>query len=345
MSASVLAVLTLALTSTPRLLHDSLAVVTDDRELGEEIARAARRYMRGTVQTRAVQQAPTPEPGAALRVRQEAALSTGQRWTLTLSSGPARVIRRTLDLHEVPSRFDLAEAVAIGLPDMLARLDEQVTVASAPTSPRPAAAAPVIQTARPVVAMVSRTISTARTLPLPAVASPARKTETSIQPEPAAPSNSNTPLKEAVAEPPTPAPPSTVPIEKKLEPAKVYTVYTSKSPANPGPIEAPPTPLPSAAVGLVAGGAVVLLAGLGTGAAAMLTARQVDTPMQMRFDPDLDRRGKALDTAAIVLDCVGAAALAGGGAWLIARKVKAARGTAKVSLLPSGTGVILGGSF
>lgn len=345
MSGPLLAVLTLALASSPRLLHDSLAVVADDRELGEEIARAARRYMRGTVQTRAAQEPQIKEPGAALRVRQEAGLTTGQRWTLTLSSGSTRVIRRTLELREVPSRFDLAEAVAIGLPDMLARLDEQVTAAPAQPAPRSGAAAPAIQTPRPMIAMAARTLPAVRTLPQPPIAPSPRKPETEIRPEPAAASNTSAPPKEAVTPPPSPAPPPPVLVEKKVEPPKVYTVYTQKPTLERGPIESPPAPLPSAAVGLVAGGAVVLLAGLGTGAAAMMTARQIDTPMQMRFDPELDRRGKALDTAAIVLDCVGAAALVGGGAWLIARRVKGARKAPQVSLLPSGTGVILRGSF
>lgn len=343
MSAPLLAVLTLALASSPRLLHDSLAVVADDRELGEEIARAARRYMRGTVQTRATQDTANVEPGAALRVRQEAGHTTGQRWMLTLSAGSTRVIRRTLELHEVPSRFDLAEAVAIGLPDMMARLDEQVPIAPAP---------PVPLAPRPLVAMAARTVPLVRTLTPPIAASP-RRQEAPAASEPAATSQAAAAKEAATPSPPPPPPvaipdPTPVPVEKKAEPPKVYTVSTLKPPPAPSPpalTDQPPAPLPSGAVGLVASGAVVLLAGLGTGAAAMLTARQVDTPTQMRFDPDLDRRGKALDTASIVLDCVGAAALVGGGAWLIARKVKASRGAPKVSLLPSGTGVILRGSF
>lgn len=92
-------------------------------------------------------------------------------------------------------------------------------------------------------------------------------------------------------------------------------------------------------------GAVVLFAGIVTGSAALLAARQVDSPIGGRFDPELDRRGRALDTATIVLDSVGGAALLAGGTWLIYHTVKTRRATPKIVALPGGAGVSWTGAF
>lgn len=83
--------------------------------------------------------------------------------------------------------------------------------------------------------------------------------------------------------------------------------------------------VPKPAVGLLCVGAGMLLAGLGTGAAALATDKQVSGMEMIYFGElqELDRRGTALNTAAITLSVVGGAAVVAGGSWLIARKVRA----------------------
>ena len=89
----------------------------------------------------------------------------------------------------------------------------------------------------------------------------------------------------------------------------------------------PPVPLrpqrPAGAIGLLSGGGAVLLAGVSTGIAALVIAQQVSHPTQMMFDRALDQTGKALGTATIVLDVVGASAILVGGIcftwWTILR--------------------------
>ncbi|PSM30685.1 hypothetical protein BVG81_009255, partial [Haliangium sp. UPWRP_2] len=66
----------------------------------------------------------TAEPTAVLRVQRSQADAKAERWELLLSLGGTRIVARSITLRATESRFDLAEAVAIGLPDMLARLSE-----------------------------------------------------------------------------------------------------------------------------------------------------------------------------------------------------------------------------
>lgn len=92
---------------------------------------------------------------------------------------------------------------------------------------------------------------------------------------------------------------------------------------------------------------MALFAGLATGSAALLAARQIDSPQGGRFDAELDRRGRALDTATIVLDSVGGAALLAGGSWLIYHVVKTRRAAPRLSLTPGpgGAAVWLSGAL
>jgi tetratricopeptide (TPR) repeat protein len=99
---------------------------------------------------------------------------------------------------------------------------------------------------------------------------------------------------------------------------------------------------------LSGGGLVLLLTGAGLGGAALSAERQMEAlPDGARFDMALDRRGRALSTAAIVLDVIGVAALAGGavwsGVWLYRRRESPGRVT--IAGAVTGHGLILSGSF
>lgn len=142
----------------PLLTDEALRVVADDPALGEEIARAARRYVRGPIQVAVAKSAATPgegnhasspqgaEAGAegatVLHVQRKRGSVTAEGWVLSLSAGHLRVVQRTLTLHEAATRFDLAEAVAIGLPDMLARLSEPAAHAPPGKPPVPVGSPP-----------------------------------------------------------------------------------------------------------------------------------------------------------------------------------------------------------
>jgi hypothetical protein len=100
-----------------------------------------------------------------------------------------------------------------------------------------------------------------------------------------------------------------------------------------------------AAIVLTITGAASLFAGLGTGSAALLAARQVDSPLSGRFDAELDRRGRLLDTATIVLDTVGGAALVAGGVWLIVHTVKTRRPAPKLVPVAGGAALSFEGAL
>ena len=93
-------------TPAPLLTADALRVVTDEPALGEEIARAARRYVRGPIEidrrgdpggSRSEGAVPpasrhgapegTAEPTAVLRVQRSQADAKAERWELLLSLG------------------------------------------------------------------------------------------------------------------------------------------------------------------------------------------------------------------------------------------------------------------
>ncbi len=311
-----------------RLTHERLQVVTDDTALGEEMARAARPYLRspGIVGKEASQNE------AVLKLLLQREPAPGLRWRVTLSLGPAKV-RRTLHLNGPTTRFDLAEAVAIGLPAMLDRL-AQGTLPPPSRGFRPAAPgvpADLPEPAGTELAMVSQPHNDPP--PADAERAPAR------DPAP------------AVAPPADPPPIAEPPPALVTPPPAV-----ARPPAWFSPKVPPPRAkrLPAPALALVGGGAAVLLAGFGTGGATLVAAQQVNVPLDMmKFDHDLDRRGKALNTATIVLDACGAAALGAGGAWLIYHTLRQTpRQHSKAQALtlvpapaPTGLGMGIGGRF
>lgn len=377
-------------TSAPLLTDEALRVVAEDPALGEEIARAARRYVRGPIQV-AVDRSPVMtaegsgaalsqsseargEGAAVLRVQRTRGTAAAERWELLLSTGRSRVVRRTLTLHEAATRFDLAEAVAIGLPDMLARLSEP---AASPAPSKPPVPAVSLPPARPGLALVGaggspgvprRPVSRVPSSPgMPLGALPERDLSRRLPPESSTPSAEppTAPTSSAVASPPplaaseakpsappeatgpAPVPAPTPPAERPATTEQpVVTAPAAARPQPPAPVlSPPPSRTPAGAIVLTISGAVGLFAGIATGSAALLAARQVDSPIGGRFDVELDRRGRALDTAAIVLDSVGGAVLLAGGTWLIYHTVKTRRATPKIVPLPGGAGVSWTGAF
>ncbi len=403
-------------TPSPLLTADALRVVTDEPALGEEIARAARRYVRGPIEierrgdpgvsrsegsavpaSRPAAPEAAAEPTAVLRVQRSQADATAERWELLLSLGGTRIVARSITLRASESRFDLAEAVAIGLPDMLARLSEvrhgggavrtpssapslaspesplqPSSPATVPPGPRRLAARAVssrsvkgqpslpVHSARPRGAALTESVAPPTVAPLaPPVEAVGQESASSsprpASPRPGPPSPAPAEASAAAAGESVAAAPGGEPEKKAAVPAAAVPSAVAAprpAPTLPAPAPAPsgepgPARTPPAAIALSIGGAVALFAGLSTGSAALLAARQVDSPQGGRFDAELDRRGRALDTATIVLDSVGGAALLAGGSWLIYHVVKTRRAAPRLALTPGpgGAAVWLSGAF
>lgn len=401
---------------------DALRVVTDDPALGEEIARAARRYVRGPIQVDKTgdkagdksgdKSADKPagvlrpsaggsdaagEQTAVLRVQRAGGVAASERWDLVLTMGRTRVAHRTITVHGAATRFDLAEAVAIGLPDMLAGLSNSSAAkppsatSSGPGS-RPVLAAPnPTGVGAPVRRAVLRMVSSRGALPesaprRPALAEPRlvnggdghANPETRSQPAPApapapvaisaAPAPAAEPqprsMGESAAELGSQSPAAATGGAANVTPAREPGAPSEKPPAAKAaassaaspPLALQPKPqdlsrdsarvrTPAGAIVLTVSGAVGLFAGIATGSAALLAARQVDSPIGGRFDAELDRRGRALDTASVVLDAVGGAALIAGGSWLIYHVVKTRRAAPTLVPLSGGAAVSFTGAF
>lgn len=117
-----------------------------------------------------------------------------------------------------------------------------------------------------------------------------------------------------------------------------WLVGTQKSP-----------PLPSLV--LLGTGAVFLLAGIGCGAGAIIAAREVENGNGKPYAGEVSdafTRGRTLSGAAIALDVVGGALLAGGGAWLgywLYKKNKHPETLPQASLIWTGSGLGVAGRF
>ena len=341
---------------------DALHVVASEPALGDEIARAARRYLpRQThIWSGAVPSPEVSEPYVELLVQGDPQAAQGLRWTIQVSLGPTAKLVRVLELREPPTRFDLAEAVAIELPELLTKLAEDRAAESAP-APVASKPAPVVSKPaplRPALAKVEppaqrpvpvgqlevrqvevrqvadhQVPEAPRPVPVGPQAEAAAAPETQRQ---AAPKEDQRPTPQVAKSPPaealTPPPPPPLP---PLEPFQA-----------PVPLR---TQRPAGAMGLLIGGGSLLLAGVGTGIATLVIAERVSRPPDQKFDRPLDQTGKALGTATIVLDAVGATALLVGGIWMYAKnhrgKQPAPALTLAPALGPGQTGLVLGGRW
>lgn len=342
---------------------DALQVVASEPALGDEIARAARRYLPRQTQVWSGA-APSPEvsePVVQLLVQGDPQAARGLRWTIQVSLGQTAKLVRVLELREPPTRFDLAEAVAIELPELLTKLAEDSAAQSAltPAVVKPAPAAPKPTALRPAIAKSEP--SSKRTEPEaptperqgPAKPSPARSpAQVAAATRPPVPAQAareapalapESPRAEA-ASPPAQSPPA--PMEDKRpqphvaqsQPTEVLTP-PPPPPLQPLPTFAAPVPLrtqrPAGSIGLLASGGALLLTGVGTGIATLVIAQKVSRPPEMKFDRALDQTGKALGTATIVLDAVGASALLVGGIWMYAKSHRTRPVATALSLVPA----------
>ena len=360
---------------------DALHVVASEPALGDEIARAARRYLpRQThIWSGAVPSPEVSEPYVELLVQGDPQAAQGLRWTIQVSLGPTAKLVRVLELREPPTRFDLAEAVAIELPELLTKLAEDRAAESAP-APVASKPAPVVSKPAPVVSK-----------PAPVVSKPAPLRPALAKVEP--PAQRPVPVGQLevrqvevrqvevrqVADHQVPEAPRPVPVGPQAEAAAAPETQRQAAPkedqrptpqvAKSPPAEAltppPPPPLPplepfqapvplrtqrpAGAMGLLIGGGSLLLAGVGTGSATLVIAERVSRPPDQKFDRPLDQTGKALGTATIVLDAVGATALLVGGIWMYAKnhrgKQPAPALTLAPALGPGQTGLVLGGRW
>lgn len=334
---------------------DSLIVISREPVLGEEIARAARRYLHRPTQVRRDAEAngKTDSAGTVrLQVETESGIGSGLRFQLTLSQGMQRV-QRSLPLRETPNRIDLAEAIAIELPALLSQLAEQGKAASVPTVPVPTPLPPPKRTLpsvnAPLLAMKTSPAKVAGVhIPAPketeSVAKPAMADSTQETPKPAdaqpqtetesAPASTPDPRAATTAEidPKETAPKDAVPKESGESPKKSPEETPSADAKQPDVLVAAPIPdgvrskRPAGAVGLMIGGGAVLLAGVGTGIETLLVAKQVSQPTtDGHFDSKLDQQGKTLSAVTIALDAVGGAALLAGSVWLYVNAQRAAK--------------------
>lgn len=113
----------------------------------------------------------------------------------------------------------------------------------------------------------------------------------------------------------------------------------------PAPLRLPPKP----AMALLGSGAVLLIVGAGLGGGAIAAGQQVGNAANhnMVFNPDLqnaERRGRALESAAIAFDVLGALALVGGAAWSLSWVYEQKTGIS-LALAPRPGGFALSGRF
>jgi tetratricopeptide (TPR) repeat protein len=108
-------------------------------------------------------------------------------------------------------------------------------------------------------------------------------------------------------------------------------------------------PIPSLV--LLGTGAAFLIAGIGCGAGAITAAREVENGNGKPYAGEVSAaftRGRTLSDAAIALDVIGGAMLAGGGAWLgywIYKKNKHPETLPQASLIWTGSGLGVAGRF
>lgn len=108
----------------------------------------------------------------------------------------------------------------------------------------------------------------------------------------------------------SPAQPASAPSQPS---APSTPAATPIQPATPAPARARP---PAGALALLIGGGVLLAGGAGSGAGALVTAREIERGPAFDDLAGLQRRGEALNVAAITLYVAGGVAVAAGAGWL-----------------------------
>ncbi len=132
---------------------------------------------------------------------------------------------------------------------------------------------------------------------------------------------------------------------QRIEDLRVAQAIKEGEKPPPAPRRLPPKP----ALALIGSGAALLIVGAGLGGGAIVAGKQVGNPdnHNMLFSPDLqstERRGKALEGAAIAFDVLGAAAMVTGLAWTASWYYEQKTGMS-LALAPSLGGVVLSGGF
>lgn len=98
-------------------------------------------------------------------------------------------------------------------------------------------------------------------------------------------------------------------------------------------------PVPAGSIGLLVGGGLLLIGGIGTGAAALSTQKTLQNGGEF-FTGDyqaLVDRGNALNSATIALDVIGGVALAAGAVWAIVDRVRVRRSVNATAAARQGT--------
>lgn len=110
--------------------------------------------------------------------------------------------------------------------------------------------------------------------------------------------------------PPIPAPPAAV-----QPPSEPTVLLVAPPPSTSSSVRPPLVRAPLVLLGV---GGVLLLGGVGAGAGAFATAREIENRGMIPYREltDLEGRGKALNIAAISLSTVGGAMVVAGGSWL-----------------------------
>ncbi|HNN97767.1 MAG TPA: hypothetical protein PKI03_36130 [Pseudomonadota bacterium] len=132
---------------------------------------------------------------------------------------------------------------------------------------------------------------------------------------------------------------------QRIEDLRIAQAIKEGEKPPPAPVRLPPKP----ALALMGSGAVLLIVGAGLGGAAIVAGKQVGNPanQNMVFNIDLqnaERRGKALEGAAIAFDVLGALALVSGAAWTASWLYEQKTGLS-LALSPRLGGFALSGSF
>lgn len=110
----------------------------------------------------------------------------------------------------------------------------------------------------------------------------------------------------------------------------------------PEPVRLPP----AGALALLGTGAGLLILGAGLGGGALSVSKSVSDPVNQGqpWDPAVESKGRALDTAGLVFDALGLVAMAGGGVWTGVYYYQR-QNSLTLTLRPTSGGLLLLGRF